>query len=154
MKLLLGQPYMLNLNTTFMTDKYSSPLNKTSTEKEPIGIRLSKNIANRRRELGLTQAQLAERMGIEPETLSRFERGKHLPSLGTLEKLADLLLIPVADLLAEQPKTADEDALVITSWLAGLNSNDRAFLYSILKQSCDYLTTTPIENRGNKARVK
>ena len=153
MKLLLGQPYMLNLNTTFMTDKNSPPHNP-STVLDPIGVRLSRNISYRRKELGLTQAQLAEKMGIEPETLSRFERGKHLPSLATLEKLADLLLIPVADLLAEQPKTADEDALVITSWLAGLNSNDRAFLYSILKQSCDYLTTTPIENRGNKARVK
>jgi len=154
MKLFLGQPYMLNLNTTFMTDKNSSSPHIPSTMQDPIGVRLSRNISYRRKELGLTQAQLAEKMGIEPETLSRFERGKHLPSLATLEKLADLLLIPVADLLAEQPKTADEDALVITSWLAGLNSNDRAFLYSILKQSCDYLTTTPIENRGNKARVE
>lgn len=154
MKPLLGQPYMLNLNTTFMTDTYPLPLDKTRTSQEPIGIRLSKNISKRRKELGLTQAQLAEKMGIEPETLSRFERGKHLPSLSTLEKLADLLLISIADLLAEQPKTADEDALVITSWLAELNSNDRAFLYSILKQSCDYLTITPVENRGNRKRVK
>ncbi len=139
MKLSLGQLYVLNLNTTFMTDKYSSPLNKTSTEKEPIGIRLSKNIANRRRELGLTQAQLAERMGIEPETLSRFERGKHLPSLGTLEKLADLLLVSVADLLAEQPQMADDDALIFTSWISDLSAADRSFVHNILKQCCDYL---------------
>ena len=123
-----------------MTDKDTSPLDKASSAQEPIGIRLSKNIANRRRELGLTQAQLAEKMGIEPETLSRFERGKHLPSLGTLEKLADLLLVSVADLLAEQTKMADDDALIITSWISHLTTADRKFVCTILKQCCDYLS--------------
>ncbi len=122
-----------------MTDKDTSPLDKASSTQESIGVRLSKNISNRRRELGLTQAQLAEKMGIEPETLSRFERGKHLPSLGTLEKLADLLLVTVADLLAEQPKMADDDALIFTSWISDLTDADRLFVHNIMKQCCEYL---------------
>ena len=143
MKLCLGQLYVLNLNATFMTDIDTSPLDKSSSTQESIGVRLSKNISNRRRELGLTQAQLAEKMGIEPETLSRFERGKNLPSLSTLEKLADLLLVSVADLLAEQPKIADDDALIFTSWISDLSASDKTFARSILKQCCDYLGQKP-----------
>ncbi len=43
-----------------------------------------------RHEAGLTQAQVAERMGTQPPAVARFERalatGKHSPSLATLRK--------------------------------------------------------------------
>ena len=132
---------MLTLNTTFMADKNPSHLANSDAKVEPLTVRLSKNIACRRRELGLTQAQLAEKVGVDTETLSRFERGKHLPSLATLEKLANQLLISVADLLAEQTKSADDDALILTSWLSDLSPTDKIFIHSILKQCCDYLKT-------------
>ena len=45
-----------------------------------------------RREAGLTQAQVAERMGTQPPAVARLERslatGKHSPSLATLRKYA------------------------------------------------------------------
>ncbi len=45
-----------------------------------------------RREAGLTQAQVAERMGTQPPSVARLERslatGKHSPSLATLRKYA------------------------------------------------------------------
>ena len=130
---------MLILDTTFMTDiNLFTPLHSETTV-DPLSVRLSRNISIRRKELGLTQAQLAEKLGVETETLSRFERGKNLPSLGTLEKLANLLLVSVADLLAEQPKTADNDALVITSWLSELDPDDKRFIHNIMKQCCDYI---------------
>lgn len=37
---------------------------------------------------GLTQAQLAERMGTSQSAVARLESGKRLPSTRTLEKLA------------------------------------------------------------------
>lgn len=106
---------------------------------EPLEIRLARNIATRRKALGLTQAQLAEKLGVETETLSRFERGKHLPSLATLERLAGLLQITMSELLAEQPKMADDEALVISSWIAHLDEDDKRFARAILKQCCEHL---------------
>lgn len=106
---------------------------------EPLETRLARNIAIRRKALGLTQAQLAEKLGVETETLSRFERGKHLPSLVTLERLAGLLQVTVSELLAEQPKVADDDALVISSWIAHLDEEDKLFARTILKQCCEHL---------------
>jgi DNA-binding XRE family transcriptional regulator len=45
-----------------------------------------------RQEAGLTQAQVAERMGTQPPSVARLERalatGKHSPSIATLRKYA------------------------------------------------------------------
>jgi len=102
-------------------------------------LQVAKNIARRRRQLGLTQAQLAERLGIETETLSRFERGKHAPTLRNLIRLAELLQTTVADLLAEHKRTPCDDVLVMSAWLQPLSSEDRLFALGVLKQCCDYL---------------
>jgi DNA-binding XRE family transcriptional regulator len=50
-----------------------------------LARQLGENIAERRRALDWTQDQLAERLGVEAETISRFERGATLPSLPKLE---------------------------------------------------------------------
>ena len=44
-----------------------------------------------RKERGLTQEQLAERAGITPNTVSRFERGTLIPALDTLVDLCNAL---------------------------------------------------------------
>lgn len=134
-----SQLYALIRDSTYMVDMDFLNSTHSNAAAESLGGRLSKNIAIRRKELGLTQAQLAEKLGVETETLSRFERGKNLPSLATLEKLANLLLVSVADLLAEQPKVANDEALVITSWLGGLCPADKQFVFDVMKQCCDYI---------------
>jgi transcriptional regulator with XRE-family HTH domain len=136
-----------------MVDFSVQEVRSAQVSRKPVATRLSQNISARRRELGLTQAQLAERLGVDTETLSRFERGKHVPSLLTLERLAVLLLVTVADLLAEEPKKAEQDALIITSWLSGLNAEDKAFATSLLKQCCDYFSSRP-QSESSKVTMK
>lgn len=48
---------------------------------------LARKIVRRRRAAGLTQADLARRAGIRPETLNRIERGRTTPSIATVEKV-------------------------------------------------------------------
>lgn len=105
----------------------------------PLNERLGANIARRRKAMRLTQAQLAESLDVDTETLSRFERGKHLPSLLSLEKLAGLLHASVADLLAEQPHGLDADGALVMAWLAKLDPEDRPFVFDQLKAWCDHL---------------
>lgn len=45
----------------------------------------------RRGELGLTQEQLAQRMGTSHSAISRIESGQHRTSVSTLERLAGAL---------------------------------------------------------------
>lgn len=42
---------------------------------KPLAQRLGTQIATLRKTKEWTQADLAERIGVEPETISRFERG-------------------------------------------------------------------------------
>jgi transcriptional regulator with XRE-family HTH domain len=48
-------------------------------------------IINHRMRLGLTQTELADRMGTSHSAISRIESGQHKTSLATLERLADAL---------------------------------------------------------------
>lgn len=52
---------------------------------------LARKIIKRRRAAGLSQAGLARRARIRPETLNRIERGKTSPDVGTVEKIVRAL---------------------------------------------------------------
>lgn len=54
---------------------------------EPI----ARFVIQRRAELGLTQEQLAERMGTSHSAISRIESGQHRTSVATLQRLAEAL---------------------------------------------------------------
>lgn len=54
---------------------------------DQLGLR----IAHMRRERGLTQGQVALRMGVTPQAVSKWERGLSCPDLVFLDELADLL---------------------------------------------------------------
>ena len=52
---------------------------------------LARIVIRRRMELGLTQEQLAERMGTSHSAISRIESGQHGTSVHTLQRLAAAL---------------------------------------------------------------
>lgn len=55
----------------------------------------------------LTQAALAEEVGIEPDTVSRMERGTRIPSLPMLARLARALDTTVSALTETDEERAD-----------------------------------------------
>jgi len=106
-----------------------------------LAMRLAANISERRKALGLTQSAVAEALNVDTETLSRFERGKHLPSLKTLERLAAVLQSRVATLLSEDEIAAMPDSLRVSAWLGGLDRRDQAFVLDQIKILTDHLRT-------------
>jgi len=48
---------------------------------------LAEKLVRRRLAAGLSQAELARRAGIRPETLNRIERGRTTPDFATVRKL-------------------------------------------------------------------
>jgi transcriptional regulator with XRE-family HTH domain len=52
-----------------------------------------------RRSVGLTQKQLADELGVESITVSRWERGATSPSLTRLRRIAELTGTTVSDLV-------------------------------------------------------
>ncbi len=61
--------------------------------------RLANNLASRRKSLAWTQDLLAQKLGVDAETISRFERGITVPSLKSIEQLASALSMTISDLL-------------------------------------------------------
>lgn len=66
-----------------------------------MGIRaqVASNVRRYRMALGITQAELAARLGIDRAYVSALERGLYNPTLERLEQIADALEIAPADLL-------------------------------------------------------
>jgi ribosome-binding protein aMBF1 (putative translation factor) len=58
---------------------------------EALNVIVARQISRRRQALGWTQAELAHRAGVRPETLSRLETGKHAPNVATVDKLDQAL---------------------------------------------------------------
>lgn len=50
-------------------------------------VSIARDIIRQRRELGLSQQELAHIAGIRQETISRLETGKHSAGKGTIDKL-------------------------------------------------------------------
>ena len=48
---------------------------------------LARKIVKARRMAGLTQADLARRAGIRPETLNRIEKGRTTPDVATIARI-------------------------------------------------------------------
>ena len=63
-------------------------------------IKIGKFIASCRKELGMTQANLAEKLGISDRAISKWETGKSMPDSGLMLELCDLLKINVNELLS------------------------------------------------------
>ncbi|MDD5240685.1 MAG: helix-turn-helix transcriptional regulator [Sulfuricella sp.] len=110
-------------------------------EKKKLSLskRLGGNIAVRRKALRLTQEQLAHRLEVEPETISRMERGMTAPSLKTLEKLGEILAVRMADLLDEQSPAPPDGVLAIAAWIAVLSEKDEAFVMDCLRRMVAHL---------------
>lgn len=62
-------------------------------------IKIGKFIAERRRAVGLTQAQLAEKLNITDRAVSKWETGRAMPDTALMLDLCGILKITVNDLL-------------------------------------------------------
>lgn len=56
-------------------------------------------IARKRKEANLTQAQLAERLGVSSKSVSKWERGKCMPDYSVVNELCAELGVTVSELL-------------------------------------------------------
>jgi transcriptional regulator with XRE-family HTH domain/DNA-directed RNA polymerase subunit RPC12/RpoP len=63
-------------------------------------IKIGRFIAERRKKVNLTQAQLAEKLNITDKAISKWERGKAMPDVSLMLELCGILEITVNELLS------------------------------------------------------
>ena len=83
-------------------------------------IKIGKFIAEQRKKKKLTQEQLAEKLGINNRTISRWENGINMPDISLYKKICEVLDISVEELIngektkKENVKQSYEKALITT----------------------------------------
>ena len=63
-------------------------------------VKIGKFISERRKEVNITQMQLAEKLGITDRAVSKWETGKAMPDSSIMLELCDILCISVNELLS------------------------------------------------------
>ena len=61
-------------------------------------------IAERRKALGLTQLELAQKLGVTDKAVSKWERNLSCPDVGTLPCLAEILGLSLEQLMQVEPR--------------------------------------------------
>ena len=80
----------------------------------PDGGGVGDRLRTARRSVGLTQKQLADELGVESITVSRWERGATTPSLPRLRRIAELTGTTTSDLV-RAPDTATAHAVELAA---------------------------------------
>lgn len=63
-------------------------------------VKIGKYIAGKRKDLGMTQKQLAEKLGMSDKSVSKWERGVCLPDVSVYSELCRILGISINEFLA------------------------------------------------------
>lgn len=70
-------------------------------------IAIGNFIEKKRKELNLTQAQLAEKLGVSNKTVSKWENGKCMPDYGVIQPLCAELGVTVSELMDGEEQAQD-----------------------------------------------
>ena len=77
---------------------------------EDLKQTIADNITELRKEMHLTQAELAEKMGYTDKAISKWERAESIPDIVTLKEFADLCGVTL-DYLVEKEHAENRAAL-------------------------------------------
>ena len=78
---------------------------------------IGKFIRENRKKMGLSQAELAEKLGVTYQAVSKWENGKNLPDMLVLKELSDLFNVNIDEILngKEQKKKSNKMYLIINN---------------------------------------
>jgi transcriptional regulator with XRE-family HTH domain len=115
---------------------------------------LGRTLAKARAASGQTQEQIAELLGVDPETISRFERGATWPTLPRLLSLAELYGVPVGAFFRQGSARAVDVAEELVDKLSQLNDKDRVWVRQWLTELCDRLASSSKTQHPVKKRPR
>lgn len=96
-------------------------------------IKIGKFIASCRKEQGMTQTVLAEKLGISDRAVSKWETGKSMPDSGIMLELCELLKINVNELLSGEHITMEDYNTKSEEVILGLKSENEKYAKRLLR---------------------
>lgn len=109
------------------------------TEEKRLAVVVGRAVARQRTRAALTQEEVAERLGVGNEAVSRIERGVVIPNITRLVELAAIFNCEAAELLTESSQRPDDQAARISRLLASLNQTDRQLVMELVERLTERL---------------
>ena len=97
-----------------------------------LAVIVGENISERRRRLGLSQKELADRLEISQDAMARMEKGRIAPKMGRLQNIADNLQCTVAYLFRTNDEATEERAASIADILKTLPADGQEALVELV----------------------
>jgi len=88
------------------------PIVRTKSQPDPIDINVGARVRLRRKAIGVSQARLAEGVGLTFQQVQKYERGADRISASMLVKIAGRLEVSVAALVGEAEGAITDDAVL------------------------------------------
>jgi transcriptional regulator with XRE-family HTH domain len=121
------------------SDSEDSAPSSASAGNFDVDVLFGERVKALREAAGMTQTDLAERMGVSPQGVQKWESGASSPRFSRLYGLSEVLGVPVSHLLPDDPKLVqpiDPDDLklrMLASRLRALSDEKRRALAVILE---------------------
>ena len=111
----------------------------SKTESKQLAELVGQAIARQRSRCKLSQEQVAEKLGIGSEAVSRIERGIVMPNIERLVELAGIFGCETADLLTAGSSRPEDQARRLNDLLSMLDTDDRALVMGVVERLVDRL---------------
>jgi len=89
-------------------------------------------VVDLRKKKGISQTDLASRLGIHKNVLGRYERNEVLPSIEIARKIADILDISLDYLTGKTDVEMDRDTKEKILQVSGFEEKDRELIFSVI----------------------
>ena len=112
----------------------------SKTKSKQLAEFVGQAIARQRIRSKLSQEQVAEKLGIGSEAVSRIERGVVMPNIERLIELATVFGCETADLLTEGSTRQEDQARRLQGLLSTLSQDDRALVLEFVERLVERLS--------------
>lgn len=108
------------------------------------------NIKRFREDMGLTQGDLADKLGVARSTVTQWENGWSSPRMGMVQKLAGVFRVTTSDIVAdnETPTDSDPDFERLARNYRALGPEGRAALVATSDALAERLPQAPEKASG------
>ncbi len=114
----------------------------------PVDVHVGKRVRHRRWMVGMTQQQLAEKVGIKFQQIQKYETGMNRISASRLWDIADALGVPVAfffegleaeseEAAAQRDMMADKEAMELVRSYYSIPEHQRRRLFDLARVLSD-----------------
>jgi transcriptional regulator with XRE-family HTH domain len=134
------------------------PRARNPTRPGPVDIAIGRNVRIWRMARRLSQAELGDRLGITFQQLQKYEVGVNRISIGWLVKIAQVLRLPLQELLAGVENRGEATLLVLVSDPRAMrlaqcfstitNANLRLALVQLVERIAESVPQGPPRRRG------